>query len=193
MARVLRENLPPGQPQRIVELGAGDGHFLLNVARRLKGQLPGTEAVMVDRLNALDPQVHEGFRRIGWSSRLDLVEAAEWLRQAKSGAAQTTIISNLFFHQFEAAPLQEMLRLAAGTSRRVVALEPRRTRLTKLGGWMLWAIGCSQVTRHDANISIRAGFSGSELTALWPDKERWRLIERPVCFFSHLFIAQRKD
>lgn len=192
LARILRDHWPAGQPQRIVELGAGDGHFMLNVARRSKRRFPGTEVILVDRLNALDPRVHGRFNQAGWASRLELAEATEWLRRANPGAVPTTIISNLFFHQFETAQLQEMLRLAAGTASLVVALEPRRSEASKLGGWMLWAIGCNRVTRHDANISIRAGFVGGELTALWPDAKNWELTERPVGFFSHLFIARRK-
>lgn len=193
MARVLRENLPAGEPQQIVELGAGDGHFLLNVARRLNGHMSGTQAILVDRLKALDPQIHDCLHKVGWTSRAEIAEAIEWLRQVQTQSRPTTIISNLFFHQFEKAPLTEMLRLAADAARLVVALEPRRSSLSLLGGGMLWAIGCNRVTRHDANVSIRAGFIGGELSALWPNKERWQLTERPVGLFSHLFIARRKD
>jgi hypothetical protein len=57
---------------------------------------------------------------------------------------------------------------------------------------LLWAIGCNSVTRHDALVSVRAGFSGDELSALWPDKKNWQLTERRAGPFSHLFIAQRK-
>ena len=56
----------------------------------------------------------------------------------------------------------------------------------------MWLIGCGPVTRHDGRISVRAGFAGSELSALWPDKKNWELIERPFGLFSHLFIARRK-
>jgi len=65
--------------------------------------------------------------------------------------------------------------------------------LPRLCGRLLWLIGCGPVTRHDGRISIRAGFAGSELSALWPDKKNWELVERPVGLFSHLFTARRKD
>ena len=192
MARALRENLPAREAQLLVELGAGDGHFLLNVARRLNGRWPETQAILVDRLNALDPQAREGFRHSGWQIRVETAEAATWLRQAQPRTPQT-IISNLFFHQFESAGLEEMLRLAAGSSRLVIALEPRRSGLARLCGRLLWVIGCGPVTRHDAHLSVRAGFVGSELSALWPDQSNWRLTEQRAGLFSHLFIARRRD
>ena len=72
------------------------------------------------------------------------------------------------------------------------ACEPRR------GGWplaasrMLGLIGANAVTRHDAAVSVRAGFQGGELSALWPADPRWRFREHRAGFFSHLFLAQRK-
>lgn len=192
MARALRENSPAGDAGQIAELGAGDGHFLLNVARRLNGRLQNTQGTLVDRLNTVDPQIFSQFERVGWHVRADVAEVMDWLRHNQPVGPQT-IISNLFFHQFETEQLAEMFRLAANVSRLVIALEPRRSLLPRISGRLLWAIGCNSVTRHDAQISIRAGFAGTELSALWPDRQRWDLIEKPVGLFSHLFIARRKD
>ncbi|MGA2244337.1 MAG: class I SAM-dependent methyltransferase [Verrucomicrobiota bacterium] len=192
MSRVLRENIGGRGGPQIAELGAGDGHFLLTVARRLNGQWPGTQATLVDRLNAVAPETFEDFRRAGWRARSEIAEAAAWLRGAP-GRAHDVLLSNLFLHQFEAEPLREMLRLAADAARVVVALEPRRSWLPRCCGRLLWAIGCGPVTRHDAQISIRAGFAGREISALWPDQESWRLTERPAGLTSHLFVARRKE
>jgi hypothetical protein len=194
MSRVLRENAGAPAGRRIIELGAGDGHFLLSVARRVNGHWPGAEAVLVDRLNAVAPETLAAFRQAGWRARLEISEALGWLQQADApGRTNDVVVSNLFFHQFEAAPLAEMLRLAAGTSRLVIALEPRRSWLARVAGRLLWAIGCGPVTRNDAHISIRAGFDGREISELWPDKKSWQLTERPAGPFSHLFIARRKE
>ena len=192
MARALRENLVGCDTPQIVELGAGDGHFLLSVAGRLQGKWPGVNATVVDQLDALDPQTRGQFDRLGWSIHAEIAEASVWLRKASAQPAHA-IVSNLFFHQFHAEQLTEMLHLAAQSACVVIALEPRRAWLPRLAGRLLWVIGCGPVTRHDAHISIRAGFSGSELSALWPDKKNWELTERPVGLFSHLFIARRKD
>jgi len=192
MVRALRENLPDRGGQHLVELGAGDGHFLLSVAKRLKGRWPDTQALLVDQLPVLNPRTRAEFRRFGWQARAEIAEAAEWLRQTRAQPAPT-ILSNLFFHQFQSPLLAELLRLAAGSARLVIALEPRRSWPARFCGRWLWAIGCSQVTRHDARISIRAGFVGGDLSALWPDSANWRLTEQPAGLFSHLFIARRKD
>ena len=192
MAGILQKNLIHQDARQIVELGAGDGHFLLSVAKRLQGKWPGAQATLVDRLDALDPQTQAQFKQMGWNIRAETAEASEWLRQASPNPTGA-VISNLFFHQFETQPLAELLRLAANASRLVVALEPRRAWLPRLCGRLLWVIGCGPVTMHDAHISIRAGFAGSELSALWPDKKNWELVERSVGLFSHLFIARRKD
>ncbi len=191
MARALHENWPRRGAQHLVELGAGDGHFLLSVAERARGRWPDTQAILVDQLEALDPRARDGFRHFGWHVRAEIAEAAEWLRQARPQPAQT-ILCNLFLHQFQTDPLAELLRLAAGASRMVIALEPRRSWLPRFCGRLLWALGCGPVTRHDARISIRAGFAGGELSALWPDKQNWRLTEQPAGLFSHRFIAWRK-
>lgn len=192
MARVLQDHLPGQDPQQLVELGAGDGHFLLSVARRLNGHYRGGLAILLIRLDTVDAEVRDELHRLGWRARVEIAEAARWLRQSPAGTPQT-IISNLFFHQFQTEQLSELLRLAANSARLVVALEPRRSWLTRLGGRLLWVIGCGPVTRHDAHLSIRAGFAGSELSALWPDRKNWSLTERPAGLFSHLFVARRKD
>jgi hypothetical protein len=192
MARTLQQYLPDQTGRQLVELGAGDGHFLLSVARRLNGCWPGTQAVLVDRLAALDPRAGDLFQGLGWQARGEIAEAAEWLRRIPAHSAPV-IVSNLFFHQFDADPLTELLRLAADASSLVIALEPRRAWLPLFFGRWLWAIGCGPVTRHDARISTCAGFRQGELSALWPDHKNWRLVERPAGLFSHLFIAQRKE
>jgi hypothetical protein len=192
MARILKDHLPDPDARYLVELGAGDGHFLLSVARRLQGQWPRAQATLVDRLDVLDPQTREHFNHLGWHVHAEIAEASEWLRQTSPRAA-AAVVGNLFFHQFQTEQLAELFRLAARSARAVIALEPRRSWLPRLCGRLLWVIGCGPVTCHDGPVSIRAGFVGSELSALWPDKNNWDLVERPVDPFSHLFIARRKD
>jgi hypothetical protein len=46
------------------------------------------------------------------------------------------------------------------------------------------------VTRHDAVVSVRAGFRDDELTAIWPRDARWRIEERGRGLFSHAFTAR---
>jgi len=192
VAGVLNGQVRGPGTRQLAELGAGDGYFLLSVARRLNGQWRGATATLVDRLDALDPQAAAQFNLLGWQVRTEIAEANDWLRRAPATLSQT-IVSNLFFHQFQDHQLTEMLRLAANSSRLVVAAEPRRSVLARLAGRLIWVIGCGPVTRHDARVSIRAGFAGRELSALWPDRDGWEIQERAAGLFSHLFIARRKD
>lgn len=191
MAGALSENLNGAATRRLVELGAGDGHFLLSVARRLQRQWPDAEATLVDRLNAVDAEILNRFGGLGWRARVETAAATEWLQQSPPNKADA-IIANLFLHHFQTGELEEMFQLAAGAAPVFIALEPRRAWPARLCGHLLWVIRCNSVTRHDAGVSIRAGFSGRELTAIWPDKTNWNLAERSVGMFSHLFVARRK-
>ena len=192
MARALEKSLRGRASPRIVELGAGDGHFLLGVAERMRPARMEVEATLVDRLDVLDPRMRERFNALGWRIQAEIAGAMEWLRQAAPDSADV-IISNLFFHQFGKDELTEMLRLAARSAHTVIALEPRRGWLPDFLGRFLWVAGCGSVTRYDGRVSIRAGFSGRELSALWPDAKNWELTEGPAGIFTHRFLARRKD
>lgn len=192
MTRALSENLAGVKAPRIAELGAGDGDFLLNVSRRLKKQWSAGQAILVDRLDAFDPEIQKSFDAFGWRVRTEIADVSDWLRRSPPDTADA-IIANLFLHQFQREALAEMLQLAANSTKVLIALEPRRSWLPRLCGHFLWTIGCSSVTCHDGRISIRAGFLGRELSAIWPDEKQWELDEHPVGLFSHLFIARRKD
>ena len=98
------------------------------------------------------------------------------------------VTANLFLHHFEDADLKRLLALAASRCDAFVACEPRRSLFALLAAKMVWAIGANDVSRHDAAASVRAGFSGSELTALWPS-EGWRISEGARFPFSHVFVA----
>jgi hypothetical protein len=103
------------------------------------------------------------------------------------------MLANLFLHHFHEAQLAELLRGAARQTRVFIAAEPRRSPRSLLFSRLLCLIGCNRVTRHDAPVSVRAGFTGSELLRLWPDGQGWTLQERPAGWFSHLFVAQRRE
>jgi hypothetical protein len=103
------------------------------------------------------------------------------------------MVANLFLHHFSAAQLVELLGGAARRARVFVALEPRRSGWALAVSRMIWLIGCNDVTRHDAPVSVRAGFAGRELSRLWPADAGWSLVERRAGPFSHLFVAQRRE
>jgi hypothetical protein len=116
-----------------------------------------------------------------------VADVFDWPRVS---AATEIVIANLFLHHFDDARLADLFRMIAGRTRLFVAIEPRRARWPRFCSRLLWLIGCSSVTRHDAAVSIRAGFLNTELSALWPAGGNWQLTEGPAGPFSHLFVAR---
>jgi hypothetical protein len=190
MARALRSAGHGPAPRRLVDLGAGDGNFLWRVARRLHPDWPGTSAVLLDRREVVSPETRQAFAALGWRAAPVAAEALDWLTQPAAPACDA-MIANLFLHHFPAAQLAELLRAAARLARAFIAVEPRRSARGLFFVRWLRLLGCNPVTRHDAPVSVRAGFAGQELTQLWPAGQGWSLQERPASGFSHLFIAQR--
>ena len=192
MVRALRSTCRGPVAQPIVELGAGDGRFLLRVARGLTPGWQGTSAVLLDRLKLISQETRQGFESLGWRMEFLEADALHWLEQPAAPACDA-MIANLFLHHFTEAQLAMLLRAAARSARVFIALEPRRSARSLFFSRLFWVIGCNQVTRHDGPVSVRAGFTGRELSRLWPASPGWRLEERAAGCFSHLFIAQRRD
>ena len=177
----------PAPPRLLVELGAGDGTFLLKVARRITHRTR-VRAVLVDRRPSLSEATREGFAAIGWDVDTCASDVFEWLCRPHAEMADVTL-ANLFLHHFRDAELTTLLTLAAQQTRRFIACEPRRSRMGLAGASLLRLIGCNDVTIHDARISVRAGFLNRELTKLWPAEAGWYLSERQRGLFTHTFVA----
>jgi Methyltransferase domain len=189
MANAL-QNFSPAAPQSIMELGAGDGKFLLRVAQKLSSHWPGMRATLLDLQSNVSSKTLVSFREFGWRAETIVADVFAGIPDS---AADQIVIANLFLHHFEDARLSELLGKISRQTKLFIAVEPRRFTLASIVRPLLWLIGCNEVTRHDAVISIRAGFSGMEISALWPDKENWELFERRAGIFSHLFIARRRE
>jgi hypothetical protein len=186
VARGLLACFPQAPPRCVAELGAGDGTFLLRTAALLSSRWPATHAVLVDRQPAVSDQARRQFERLGWTMEIIAADVFDWLEQSDVEAA----VANLFLHHFSPPALERLLRMLSTRTTAVVACEPRRAALPLCLSHLLGLAGCNAVTRHDAPISVRAGFRGAELTALWP-RSRWRLQERKAGWFSHLFVARQ--
>src|SRR5262245_41280580 len=161
-ARVIARHL--GDSRRIADLGGGDGALMKAVARRTGHAL---EITNVDRVHGLD--------------------VFEYLE--RPGVAFDAIVANLFLHHFDDKRLRELLALVAQRTRLFVACEPRRSPLALWGSYLVLFVGANDVTRHDSVVSVRAGFTGQELSALWPSG--WQLVEKAAWPFSHVFVARR--
>ena len=188
MARALEKNWNGDAPRQITDLGAGDGNFLLGVGKKLAARWPAINVTLLDLQNNVPAETLTAFVRLGWRAEMVVADVFNW-----PPAAGDVVIANLFLHHFEAAQLAELFRLISRRAKLFIALEPRRAPWPLFCSRRLWAIGCNNVTRHDAVVSVRAGFTGHELASLWPDKNNWQLTERSAGQFSHLFIARKID
>jgi hypothetical protein len=169
-----------GCVESIAEIGAGDGVFLARALRPLQGKPP--KVVLVDRQSV--PHAVDGH------TRFDVADVFEWLDDPR-GEAFDVIIANLFLHHFADAELRRMLEGVSRRARAFIACEPRRSAVALSGAHLLGLVGCNEVTRHDAVVSVRAGFCGDEIGALWPSGASWSWEERPRGVFCHGFTARR--
>jgi len=172
----------------VAEIGAGDGGFLLRVARAL--DVRGVEAVLVDRKDVVTDAMRGQFAARGWRAKAIEADVFDWLRATSPVDA---IVANLFLHHFETARLASMLALAATRARIFVACEPRRSAFALNGARLLGLVGCNDVSRHDAVVSVRAGFRDGEISAMWPNDGSWSVQESARGLFSHVFVARRES
>jgi len=102
------------------------------------------------------------------------------------------IIANLFLHHFGDEQLSELFALASARTNLFAAVEPGRSPVSLFFSKLVWLIGCNRVTAHDAQVSVRAGFAGNELSRLWLRSDTWVLREERAGLFGHVFVAFRK-
>ena len=186
MVRALHAGLNDPAPKQITELGAGDGHFLLRVAKKMTPRRPNVSVTLLDRQRIVLPATIASFTSLGWHADAIVADVFDW---PQASAATEIVIANLFLHHFDDTRLADLFRMIAGRARWFIAIEPQRASWPLFCSRLLWAIGCSSLTRHDAAVSIRAGFLKNELSALWP-AGGWQLTEQHTGLFSHLFIAR---
>jgi hypothetical protein len=189
LGRELAETSPRSRTFRLVELGAGDGTFLLRLARRSAALGLTAEALLLDRQNLVSAETRRALAALHWRVESATADVFHWLEQ--SAPAVEVMFANLFLHHFPDKLLSALLRLAAERTNLFIACEPRRTPLALAASRSLRLIGCNSITRHDAVLSVRAGFLGRELSALWPADNQWQLSEQPAGLFSHCFMAKR--
>ena len=165
--QLARKDFPHQPPSRIVEIGAGDGKFLLRVAQRLPKTWRNMDVTFVDLQDLLLADTKIEFAALNWRVRSVEADIFEWLndtprenrrhdRQSRFAPFHATRNCPLLFSAVakKPAPSLRLNRGAAGGrcfARACLSL-----------------IGCDAVTCHDAPVSVRAGFTGRELSALWP-------------------------
>ena|ERR1051326_2310006 len=190
VARSLNSVSVEHAAKRLIEIGAGDGHFMLRVARQLGPGWGSKNAVLVDRQNAVSGDTLKGFAALGWGVESVQADVFEWM-QRPAALAGDIVVANLFAHHFDDGQLAALFCKIAKAAGCFIALEPQRSLWSLSFSLLVGVLGCNRVTRHDAPISVRAGFAGNDLSRLWPETPEWRRVEHRAGPFSHLFIASR--
>jgi hypothetical protein len=162
----------------------------LQVAGNLPRGSRNTRALLVDRQSLFTPELSQRFSQLRWSIEIVKQDALDWLQQPAQ-EEWDAIIANLFLHHFSDTGLKQLLKAASRITRVFVAVEPRRSFRALMFSRLVRVIGCNDVTQHDAPASVRAGFSGRELSSLWPADGQWMLSEKPAGMFSHVFVARK--
>jgi hypothetical protein len=176
--RELLNRLQPAD--RVLEIGAGEGLVIDHLARRLQRHKdPGVS------WTALDAQpVFSGHPSIEF--------VMDDLLQYKDYPQSRVVFGNMILHQFGEDELKRLGEIWHRHARLLVFQEPARSRLHHaLCG--LSTLPMSQVSRHDASVSIRGGFRGEELPDLLGlPVQDWVWKVRSTLRGAYRMIASRK-
>jgi len=163
----------------VLELGPGRGR-LATIFRRIHSS-PKTCYSAIDR----SP------RPPGWPSEF------QWrsldVMSLRSFTPATVLIGNFIMHQFGDEALRELgARINSGTIRMIAFNEPTRSFVHL---WLFRALGplLNDVTRHDGDVSIRAGFRGEELPCHLGLGAGWTVRVNHSVFGSYRLLAQRRE
>jgi SAM-dependent methyltransferase len=189
VADALAERFPQG-PRTIMDIGCGNGAFMLKAAQRLSPRWRNVTVRLVDQQALISDDTRAAFAALGWTAEPVAADILEYLRQPHAPQPDA-IVANLFLHHFPQDALATLLGLIANATPYLIACEPRRAKLSLRIGQMAWLGGLSDLTCHDVATSVWAGFKGHELSALWPDDGTWTLREFQSWPFVHGFVAQR--
>ena len=185
MAGLFKANVRK-TPTRILELGSGDGAFMLSVAKRLARSWTDVDLVMLDQVNLISDKRRADFTALGWRVETVTDDVFDWI--AKPGAGAYEVVSaNLFLHHFSDADLKVLFAALRSRAPVFLATEPSRNASALRMCSLLRIIGANEVTMHDAAASVRAGFAGNELSSLWPSGSSQQCEERRIGPFTHAF------
>ena len=170
--RMLRQ-FPAATAKGICEIGAGDGFLTSKMHQRFPNRRI-TACDLAPRPAGLDPA-------IDWRKG-DIFEAPP-----PSGGV---LIANLFLHHFEGENLLRLGKFCAGFEV-LIFNEPNRSLLASRLGVLLHPF-VNHVTRHDMQVSIRAGFQPGEIAALMGlDASHWKISETSTWRGARRVLAWR--
>ena len=190
VTRWLRRTAGGQESLCVADVGAGDGTFMLRVARSVASDLKNATLLLVDRQAIVSTETRSAFKSLGWGLETIQADVFDWLASPQPA---TVVTATLFLHHFSDGRLIELFDRLARSAASLIACEPRRCAFVLAASRLLRFIGCNRVARHDAVASVRAGFRGRELSSLWPGQSKWMLEEEGAGLFSHVFVAHRHN
>lgn len=165
----------PVQPCSISELGAGDGRFV----HRLSCEYPKVDVWAYD----LQPKPAHVAERIQWVK-------GNALKQTIPGQGGV-LIANLILHHFSDKQLNELGTFVCGFDVLIIN-EPRRARLPL---WLsrLATPFVNDITRHDMQVSVEAGFIEGEMPELLGiSQQEYKIHESSTWRGSQRMLAYRR-
>ncbi len=178
------------QPRRILEIGAGDGTVMARVAKKFGKKWKNVEVGFLDLHPVISEEARSEIESNGWKIKVYAQDVREWVQ--KRDEKHDLVLANLFLHHFSFEELGVFFKHFSQSSGAFLACDPRRWKPALLAVKFLWLIRCNSVTRHDAHVSVRAGFREQELTRTWPQNTDFELDESDPGYASHLFFARKK-
>ena len=173
-ARTLPPLLTPGE--LALELGAGTGELAARLTSR---------GATVDGLDFVSHPVSWPPDRTWHTSDLRTFADYDHYR---------AILANLILHHLTASELASLGAQLNRSARVILASEPQRSRTSqRLFAFVAPLLRANRVTRHDAHVSIAAGFCDDELPrALGLDPARWDWRCTTTAFGAYRMIAVRR-
>lgn len=157
----------------ICEIGAGDGILTGDIQH----QHPSCKVTACD----LAPRPSGLHEAVDWRS-------GDLFQQAPPPGG--ILVANLFLHHFEGDALRQLGQMCA-TYKLLIFSEPERSEIAVFLGTLLHPF-VNHVTRHDMQVSIRAGFREGEIMEfLGLDRAVWRIDETSSWRGARRVIAWR--
>lgn len=177
--RILKANLKGGES--LLEIGAGEGKLVGSLCKLLNsGTAESPSWTALDR----SPVFNEDDRGIHF--------VAEDLLHFDGYNGFDVIFGNMILHQFTDAELSRIGAHLCKSARLLVFQETLRLKIF-YALCLLVALPLSRVSRHDALVSIRAGFRNDELPQkMGLDPRYWRWETTSTLRGAYRMIARRK-
>ena len=166
-----------GEAPQWVEIGAGDGPLVAALSPEKRSGL---------HLTGLDFAPRPGHWPADWDWREG--ELFENFAASFHGARPAGVLANMFLHHFESSQLAALGSLINSRVAHILCVEPARYRLFRLLGYGLFPF-VNEVTRHDLQVSIGAGFRRGELAASLGLDASWQFRETVTLFGAYRFEA----